>query len=70
MTDIDADPRDETRRLIDCAEGRAPLDTLRAVFSDRLHRRSNDFDATRGLRLVTAKLQHTSYGPPVVTTSS
>jgi hypothetical protein len=36
----------------------------------RLHRRSNDFAATDGLRLVTAKLRRIPPAPPVVTTSS
>lgn len=70
MSDIDVDPRDQMRHLIESAEGRASLEALRAQYSARLHRRSDDFDATHALRLVTAKLQRTSFGPAVVTTSS
>ena len=72
MTVIDANdnPREKMRRLVERTEGRAPLEVLRNVYTDRLHRQSSDFDATRGLRLVIEKLQRTSYGSPVVTTSS
>jgi hypothetical protein len=70
MSDIDSAPRDQMRRLVESAEGRASLEALRANYSQRLHRRSDDFDATHGLRLVTAKLQRTSLGPTVVTASS
>ena len=74
MTPIDTgdkhEARDKMLARIERSEGRALLEALRDVYSDRLHRKSNDFDATLGLRLVIAKLQQTSYGPPVVTTSS
>jgi hypothetical protein len=72
MTVIDADdtPREKMRRLVERTEGRAPLEVLRNIYTDRLHRQSSDFDATHGLRLVTAKLQRTSYGSPTVTASS
>ena len=74
MTDIDVDAtddaREEMRLLIDGTDGRASLAALRDVYSRRLHRRSNDFDATRGLRLVIAKMQRISPALPVVTSSS
>jgi hypothetical protein len=38
------------------AGGRAPLEALRAVFISRLHRASDDFAATEGLRVVEAAL--------------
>ena len=66
----DDNPRNAMRRLIDRTEDRAPLEALRGVYTDRLHRQSNDFDATSGLRLVIEKLQRISYGSPVVTTAS
>lgn len=66
----DDNPRDAMRRLIERTEDRAPLEALRDVYTDRLHRHSSDFDATRGLRLVIEKLQRISRGSPVVTTSS
>ena len=62
--------RDKMLDLIERTDGRTLLESLRDVYSDRLHRKSNDFEATLGLRLVIAKLQRTSYGPPVVTRSS
>ena len=70
MSAFDVDQRDQVRRLVDSAESRASLEALRAHYSQRLHRRSNDFDATYGLTLVTAKLQRASLGRPVVTASS
>jgi hypothetical protein len=73
MTASDTDdhnPRETMRRLIERTEGRAQLEVLRDVYTDRLHRQSSDFDATHGLRLVIEKLQRTSYGSPVLTTSS
>jgi hypothetical protein len=73
MTGLNADsddPRQEIYRLIERAGGRKGLEALRDIFTGRLHRRPDDFDATRALRLVTAKLQQTSYGEQVVTTSS
>jgi hypothetical protein len=70
MSAYDADFRDQARRLVDSAENRTSLEVLRAHYSARLHRRSNDFDATFGLRLVTAKLQRISLGPAVVTAAS
>jgi len=49
---------------------RANLEALRDKLIDRLSRRSDDFDATRDLRVVYSKLQQTSYGKQTVTTSS
>jgi hypothetical protein len=65
------DKQHETmRELVERTEGRAPLEALRDVYTNRLHRQSTDFDATLGLRLVTRKLQRISYGAPLVTTTS
>ena len=64
------DARRDLSRRIEAEESRSGLEAIRNLLTDRLHRRSNDFDATFGLRLVTAKLQRLSYGEPVVTTSS
>jgi hypothetical protein len=61
--------RDLSRR-IEAEESLPGLEDLRNLLTDRLHRRSDDFDATFGLRLVTVKLQRLSYGESVVTTSS
>jgi len=46
---------------------RADLEALRDSLVERLHRRADDFDATRELRLVNSKLQRTSYGKQTVT---
>jgi hypothetical protein len=62
--------RQEMQRLIELTGGRADLEAMRDMFTDRLHRRSDDFDATHGLRLVTARLQGTSYGTPAVSATS
>ena len=64
------DARRDLRRRIEAEESRPGLEAMRDLLTDRLHRRSDDFDATFGLRLVTVKLQRLSYGEPVVTTSS
>lgn len=69
-TDSDGDPREQTRRLIEGARDRSSLEALRKMYSDRLHRQSDDFDATAGLSLVTARLQRTSSQPPLVPTAS
>src|SRR5689334_404469 len=66
----ESETRRQLRRRVDDTGGRAELEAMRDVFTNRLHRRSDDFDATFGLRLVTAKLQRTSYGEPFVTKSS
>ena len=52
------------------ARDRADLEARRDVLVDRLHRHSDDFEATRELRGVNSKLQQTSYGTQVVTASS
>ena len=70
MTALKENPTEELHRLIEQTPGRAGLEAIRDTFTARLHRRSDDFDATQGLRLVTAKLQQTSYGRPTVSTSS
>ena len=72
MTDVHArnDERPDLHQLIEHTEGRTALRALGDSYTRRLHRRSDDFDATQGLRLVTAKLQRTPYAPPVVTKSS
>jgi hypothetical protein len=70
MSDFCADDGEETRLLIDRTQGVRPLEALHDIYSRRLHRRSSDFDATRGLRLVIAKLQRIAHASPAVTTSS
>jgi hypothetical protein len=56
----DDDPAAQRHRkaaaLAAMAGGRAPLEALRAVFLSRLHRASDDFEATEGLRVVEAAL--------------
>jgi hypothetical protein len=65
--------RTRTRRTNDAgisavdAGVRADLEVLRDSLVARLHRRADDFDATRELRLVNSKLQQTSYGKQTVT---
>ena len=49
------------------AGARADLEALRDSLVERLHRRADDFAATRELRLVNSKLQGTSYGKQTVT---
>ncbi|MGO9872952.1 MAG: hypothetical protein ACLPVY_04060 [Acidimicrobiia bacterium] len=65
-----ADPRLEPSLLVETAENRADLEVMRDILIDRLHRRSDDFDATRELRRVNSRLQRTSYGTQVVSASS
>ena len=65
--DDHAQPPEEMQRRIELTEGRPGLEALRDIFTKRLHRRSDDFDAPHGLRVVTAKLQRTSYGTPAAT---
>jgi len=65
-TDVNSDPS----AVIQNARDRADLEARRDVLVDRLHRYSDDFDATRELRGVNSKLQRTSYGTQVVTASS
>jgi len=64
------DGRHEPPVLTGEAGARANLEALRDTLIDRLSRRSDDFDATRDLRLVYSKLRQTSYGKQTVTTSS
>jgi hypothetical protein len=66
----DANEREGIRALVERAELRSELESLRDVYSDRLHRRSADFNATLGLRLAIAKLQRIPPGPSSVTSSS
>jgi hypothetical protein len=71
VIDIDAaDDNEKVHALVERTEGLAPLKALLDYYGDRLHRRSNDFTATYGLRLVIAKLQLLSRGIPAVTSSS
>ena len=53
----DEDRDRAVRRLRDLAGDRRGLEAVRDYFVDRLHRRADDFDATRGLRLVITALQ-------------
>jgi hypothetical protein len=72
MIRVDADnakAHEGIRALVDSADQRQ-LEALRDVYVDRLHRRSNDFDATYGLRLVAESLRRFSLGPSTVTSSS
>jgi hypothetical protein len=62
--------RRELRRLVDTATGRAELEVIRDTLTQRLHRSSEDFDATYGLSLVSAQLSRTPFASPVVTASS
>jgi len=64
------DGQHESPALTGEAGARAHLEALRDTLIDRLSQRSDDFDATRDLRLVYSKLQQTSYGKQTVTTSS
>ena len=54
----DEDRDRAVRRLRDLVGNRRGLEAVRDYFVDRLHRRADDFDATRGLRLVITALQH------------
>jgi hypothetical protein len=67
---LDDKSRLEVDRRVEEVRSRADLEALRDVFTRRLHRRSNDFDATHGLRVVSASLQRHSLGVPVVSRSS
>jgi hypothetical protein len=64
------DKRQEMRVLVEQTEGRPALEALHVLYTRRLHRHSDDFEATDGLRLVATKLRRIPYGPPVVSTSS
>jgi hypothetical protein len=54
--------------LVTMAQGRRrPLEDARHLLTDRLHHRSDDFAATRALRLVSAALNRIGWeGPDVV----
>ena len=73
MIRVDADnvkAHEGIRAAVDRAGDRRQLEALGEVYVDRLHRRSNDFDATYGLRLVAESLRRMSLGSPTVTSSS
>jgi len=65
-----SDHRPEPTSRSHNARDRADLEAIRDVLVDRLHRHSDDFEATRELRVVNSKLQRTSYVTQVVTASS
>jgi hypothetical protein len=55
----DGDRERSVRQLQELAGDRACLEALRDYFVARLHRRHDDYDATRALRLVITALQRT-----------
>jgi hypothetical protein len=58
---------DAAGQLVTMTEGRRrPLEEARHLLSDRLHRRSDDFAATRALRVVGAALSRIGWEPPYV----
>jgi len=58
---------DPAGELVTMAEGRRrPLEEARKLLSDRLHRRSNDFAATRALCTVGAALTRVGRETPFV----
>ncbi len=58
---------DAADQLVTMTEGRRrPLEEARHLLSDRLHRRSDDFAATRALRVVSAALSRIGREPPYV----
>jgi hypothetical protein len=58
---------DAAGELVTMAEGRRrPLEDARHLLSDRLHRRSDDFAATRALRVVSAALSRVNWEAPYV----
>ena len=58
---------DAVEELVKIAQGRrAPLEAAHTVLVERLHRRPDDFDATRALQLVIRALQQVGHTPPVV----
>jgi hypothetical protein len=69
LHDLD-DARHEMNQLLEQTEGRPALEALGTVYTRRLHRHSDDFEATYGLQLVTAKLQRTPYAPRLMSRSS
>ena len=57
---------DAAADLITMAEGRRPpLEAAQSLLIDRLHRRSDDFDATRALCSVSAALSRLGWDMPV-----
>jgi hypothetical protein len=57
---------DAVADLITLAEGRRPpLEAAQSLLIDRLHRRSDDFDATRALCSVSAALSRLGWDMPV-----
>jgi len=61
---VDADREEAIQELIQLAGGRrAPLDSARDALVARLSRTSEDFEATRALRLVTIALQRVGWEP-------
>lgn len=57
---------DAVAELITMAEGRRPpLEAAQSILIDRLHRRSDDFDATRALCSVSAALSRLGWDMPV-----
>lgn len=57
----EADRDQAVERLIKDAGDRRCLEAVSGLFVYRLHRRSDDFDATYGLKLVIAALQSAPY---------
>ena len=56
---------DVVEELVRIAQGRrAPLEAAHTVLLERLHRRSDDFDATRALQLVIRALQQVGHTLP------
>ena len=69
--EIEADDRASgAEQLRDHAGDRAWLEASHDVFVARLHRRSDDYDATNDLRLVSAALRELPRPRPVVSTWS
>jgi hypothetical protein len=59
MSALQRSPSEDRRRLVDAlvssADAKAaPLEALRSSYQRRLHRASDDFEATEGLRVVEA----------------
>jgi hypothetical protein len=57
----DGDRDRAVRKLRELAGDRACLEAVRDYFVARLHRRQDDYDATRGLQLVIKTLQRTPF---------
>jgi hypothetical protein len=57
----DGDRERAVRQLRELAGDRACLEAIRDYFVARLHRRQDDYDATRGLQLVIKALQQTPF---------